>query len=147
MSTADKTSKHSAASSGKRKAGFSYTPGAPVAQEEAPVARKAQRRKRQAGSAVAPCPHLPPEILDNILSIMASNHDGLSVIKLSMVNRSFRDGVRANLNIWYRLYLHWRGPVRSTGTKEIRTPRGVVYLRPTIPVSVPNFRIKTPPLT
>jgi dynein heavy chain len=56
-------------------------------------------------------------------------------------------GVKANLNIWYRLYLHWRGPVRSTGTKEIRTPRGVVYLRPTIPVSVPNFRIKTPPLT
>lgn len=144
MSTADRTSRHSAVSSGKRKG--SYTPGAPLVEhDEAP--RKAQRRRRTASSIAPPCPHLPIEILDKILGIMASNHDGLSVIKLSMVNRHFRDAVRANLNIWYRLYLHWRGPVWSTGTREIRTPRGVVRLRPTIPVSVPNFRIKTPPLT
>ena len=142
MSTADKTSRPSAESSGRRRP-LSYTPGALV---EAESTRRAQKRRRQACS-TAPWPGLPVEILDVILRKMAANHDGLSVIKLSMVNRFFRDGVRANLDVWYRLYLHWRGPVRSTGAKEIRTPRGVVYLRPTTPVSVPNFRVKTPPLT
>jgi hypothetical protein len=63
-----------------------------------------------------------------------------------MVNRHFRDTVNKNLQLWYRLYLEWRGPVENN-TREYRTPRGVVRLRPTVPISVPNFRIKAPPLT
>jgi hypothetical protein len=136
MSTADRTSRPSDGS--KR----GYVPGAPTA----PESRKRQRKAGRSARA-SPCPYLPTDVLDKILDIMVTNHDGLSVIKLGMVNRAFREGVNANLKIWYRLYLHWRGPVRSTGAKEIRTPRGVVYLRPTLPVSVPNFRVKTPPLT
>lgn len=135
MSTADKISRPSAGSTGKR----TYVPGAPVAE-----GRKRQRQERRARGG---CDWLPTDVLDKILTIMVANHDGLSVIKLGMVNRSFRDGVNANLAIWYRLYLHWRGPVRSTGAQEVRTPRGVVWLRPTLPISVPNFRVKTPPLT
>lgn len=138
MSTEDRTSGPKSESVGKR----GYIPGAPTGPESSrkrPKHRKAEQER--------PCPWIPSDVLDKILGIMVANHDGLSVIKLGMVNRAFRQGVNANLTAWYRLYLHWRGPVRSTGAKEIRTPRGVVWLRPTLPVSVPNFRVKTPPLT
>lgn len=92
-------------------------------------------------------PHIPADLLDKILTyILDTQAGGLSVIKLSMVNRDLRHGVSENLAIWYRLYLQWRGPIRDR-TVPIATPRGVVRLRPTVPLSVPNFRIKTPPIT
>lgn len=137
MSTADRTSGPKSESAGGKRG---YVPGAPIAE----CTGRKRQRQRKGGQ---PCPWIPGDVLDKILGIMVANHDGLSVIKLGMVNRSFREGVNANLTAWYRLYLQWRGPVRSTGAKEIKTPRGVVWLRPTLPVTVPNFRIKTPPLT
>lgn len=101
--------------------------------------------KRNAGA--GQFPQIPFDVLDKILTcILDTQAGGLSVIKLSMVNRAFRQGVNENLAIWYRLYLQWRGPVRNR-TTDIRTPRGVVRLRPTVPLTVPNFRTKTPPLT
>lgn len=135
MSTADETLKSSAVS---RKRG--YVPGEPVA------CRDGKRCKRRAGSFI-PFPDIPFDVLDKILNcILETQVGGLSVIKLSMVNRAFRHGVNENLAIWYRLYLQWRGPIRDR-TTDVRTPRGVVRLRPTVPISVPNFRTKTPPLT
>lgn len=112
-------------------------PGGPV------QSRKRVRSREGAGQ----FPELPFDVLDKILAcILDSQAGGLSVIKLSMVNRALRQGVNENLAVWYRLYLQWRGPIRDK-TTHIRTPRGVVRLRPTVPVSVPNFRTKTPPLT
>ena len=92
-------------------------------------------------------PDIPADVLERILTcILETQVGGLSVIKLSMVSRAFRKGVNDSLPIWYRLYLRWRGPIRDK-TRDIQTPRGIVRLRPTVPLSVPNFRIKTPPLT
>lgn len=88
---------------------------------------------------------LPTEIVDKILMHMATSHNGLGVIKLSLTSRQNRKSVEANLDVWYQLYLHWRGPIRTSRT--YRTPRGMVTLRPTYPTSVPNFRPKAPPIT
>lgn len=88
---------------------------------------------------------LPLEVLDNIFSKMAESQAALSVIKLSMTCRLLRKAAEENLDVWYRLYLYWRGPIRTQRT--YKTQRGVVTLRPTYPVSVPNFRTKTPPIT
>lgn len=134
MSTADETSKPSAAS---RKRG--YVPGEPVSR------RDGKRLKRREWSGAFP--DIPYDVLDRILTcILETQVGGLTVIKLSMVNRCFRQGVSENLAVWYRLYLQWRGPIRER-TTHVRTPRGLVRLRPTVPVTVPNFRNKTPPLT
>lgn len=143
MSTASKTSKSSAAFETKKR---SYVPGEAVAatsQGDGKRARTTSKPQRLP----APFPDIPADVLDKILQSMLQTPDaGLSVIKLSMVSRVFREGVNQNLPVWYQLYIQWRGPVRSE-TTNIRTSRGLVSLRPTIPVSVPNFRIKTPPLT
>ena len=85
-------------------------------------------------------------MLDKILAFMADSKAGLSVIKLSMVNRALRQGVSENLQVWHKLYLEWRGPINPV-SQGIRTPRGIVRLRPTLPTTVPNFRNKTPPTT
>lgn len=89
---------------------------------------------------------LPFDALDKILEFMVASRSGLSIIKLSMVCRSLRQGVNENLSIWYQLYLHWRGPIHPPD-RLITTPRGVVRLRPTLPSTVPNFQTKTPPPT
>lgn len=132
MSTADETSKPSAV---YRKRG--YTPGEPV------TGAKRAKRRAHAGQ----FPQLPYDVLDKILTcILETQAGGLSVIKLSMVNRACRQAVNENLAMWYRLYRQWRGPIRQD-VMDVRTPRGIVRLRPTVPLSVPNFRVKTPPLT
>ena len=48
--------------------------------------------------------------------------------------------------MWYKLYLIGRGPIHPLD-RTITTPRGVVRLRPTVPTTVPNFRVKTPSQT
>ena len=132
MSTDGGTAKSSAAC--KKRA---YVPGEPV------NSKRNGKRARQRPD----FPEIPYDVLDKILTcILDTQVGGLSVIKLSMVNRALRRGVNENLPIWYRLYLQWRGPIRDR-TRDIQTPRGVVRLRPTVPISVPNFRTKTPPLT
>ena len=140
MSTAETISLSSGVSSSapasRRKR--SYTPGKRV--EEAPT----RSGKRIRGTCREP---LPSDVLDVILQRMVDSRAGLSIIKLSMVNKAFRQGVNANLKIWYKLYLHWRGPIQREVPRPINTPRGVVRLRPTLPTTVPNFRGKTPPTT
>jgi hypothetical protein len=83
-------------------------------------------------------------VLDKILSSMATSRSVLSIIKLSMVCRSLRQGVNENLSVWYQIYLQWRGPIHPPD-RIITTPRGIVRLRPTVPTTVPNFRMKSPP--
>jgi len=136
MSTAYRTSQpSSASSSGKRPLG--YTPGERVA-----GASRGSKRSRT----VAAFRGVPTEVLDKILHFMADSRSPLSVIKLSMVNRQFRQEIAENLAVWHRLYLNWRGVVRPA-SRLTQTPRGLVLLRPTFPVSVPNFQVKVPPLT
>jgi hypothetical protein len=137
MSTADTTSLSSGApcsapASSRRKR--SYTPGRRV---------ENLSKRRCQGSQDG----LPFDLLDHILQRMVDGRAALSIIKLSMVNRAFRQGVNANLKIWHQLYLHWRGPIQRDVTRQINTPRGIVRLRPTLPTTVPNFRHKTPPTT
>lgn len=145
MSTAETTSLSSGASSSgaapasRRKR--SYIPGRRV--EEAPTRAGKRGRRVHEGNREG----LPADVLDCILQRMVDTRAGLSIIKLSMVNKAFRQGVNANLKIWYKLYLHWRGPIQRDVPRPISTPRGVVRLRPTLPTTVPNFRGKTPPTT
>lgn len=136
MSTADKTSS-SNSESVPRKRNLSYTPGGRTAERP-----RASKRSRT----VVAFRGLPTEVLDKILHCMVSSRDSLSIIKLSMVNRQFRQEIAENLPVWHRLYLYWRGVVRPT-SRLTQTPRGMVLLRPTFPTSVPNFRVKIPPLT
>jgi hypothetical protein len=110
--------------------------------ETAAESRSRKRQKQQEGVAGT----LPLELLDKILGYMVASHSGRSVIKLSMVNRYFRQGIADNLKVWHQLYLQWRGPIRSPFT-DFKTPRGVLRLRPTVPTSIPNFRVKAPPTT
>jgi hypothetical protein len=118
-----------------------YTPGAQVDDR-----RKGKRAKTLTRR--PPSLDLPSELLDKILSYMVESRSGLSVIKLGMVNRYFREAVGQNLKIWYQLYLHWRGPINpDQRVRTVQTPRGVVRLRPTLPTTVPNFRNKAPPTT
>jgi hypothetical protein len=135
MSTAVTTGKSKPAS--KRE----YTPGAPV--DERRKGKRARILKHR-----PPSPDLPSELLDKILACMVESRSGLSVIKLGMVNRYFRQAVGQNLRVWYQLYLHWRGPIDpAPAVRTVRTPRGLLRLRPTLPSTVPNFRNKAPPTT
>lgn len=138
MSTADMTSS-SNSGSGPRKRQLTYTPGGRTLE---PQGSRASKRSRT----VVAFSGLPTEVLDKILQCMVSSRDSLSIIKLSMVNRQFRQEIAENLAVWHRLYLFWRGIVRPT-SRLTQTPRGMVLLRPTFPTSVPNFRVKIPPLT
>jgi hypothetical protein len=120
---------------GSKRKEISYIPGSAV-EKRVPKRPKTGRR---------PSPCLPSDVLHKILMIMVERHEALSVIKLSMVNRRFREDIADDLPVWYKLYLHWRGPVDRQ--RHFYTNRGVVQTRPTFPLSVPNFRTKTPPLT
>ena len=106
--------------------------------------RSTRRKRQQPREEVIGA--LPLELLDKILGYLVASHSGRSVIKLSMVNRFFRQGINDNLKVWHQLYLQWRGPIHSP-FRDFKTPRGILRLRPTVPTSVPNFRIKTPPTT
>jgi len=45
--------------------------------------------------------------MDKILELMVRKNDGLSVIKLSMVNRGFRAYIRTHWTTWMGLYQRW----------------------------------------
>jgi hypothetical protein len=140
MNADAKTSQCSAGSK-KRKA-LGYLPGSAIASSSTASSKRSKARRP-----AAPFPGLPTEVLDKILEYMVASRSACSVIKLSMVNRQFRQEISDNLRIWHQLYLHWRGPVVRP-PKTFHTPRGgLVSIRPTLPTTVPNFRIKTPPIT
>lgn len=138
MSTDAKTLLSSGESSSIMRTKRNYLPGGAVAG----FARRVKaRRRRDCG----PAPSLPKDVVHKILEAMVANRDGLSVIKLSMVNRDFRKAVQDDIAIWHQLYLFWRGSVG--GRKTYNTGRGRVFLLPTYPLSLPNFRTKSPPVT
>lgn len=161
MSTAAKTSRSSSASDSapssllqkKRKTvPLGYIPGQPVTP---PVKRqKKGGTRRKAGTWSL----LPDEVLEKIILHLANDRQGLSVMLLSMVNRNLRQEVQGNSKVWHMLYLHWRGHLSSqqTGgaqegqaplTRMIRSPQGAILkLNPSVPRSLPNFRIKPPSL-
>ena len=145
MSTAETTlpssSGSSAPSSSKQGRVLEYTPGSQVTATTISI-RPAKRRRRSAAFY-----GLPTEVLDKILEYMVTSRAPLSVVKLSMVNREFRAGVAANLDVWYNLYLFWRGIPRNSTNTIARTGRGLIMLRPTYPMSLPNFQMKTPPVS
>lgn len=79
--------------------------------------------------------------------LMVESRSSLAVIKLSMVSRFYRAEINANLKAWYKMYLHWRGPISVPSYHPVIVGNrgGLVSLRPTMPRSVPNFQMKTPP--
>ncbi len=120
-----------------------YTPGARVVASEPPPKkrRRAVRTlaRRERGTFHGCC----SDVLQPILLIMVQRHEGLSVIKLSMVNKWFHQEIKQNVEVWRQLYLQWRGPlsaIERPPTHGLHVGR----LRPTIPRSLPNFRDKPP---
>jgi len=103
-----------------------------------PVQKRQKNRKTNGASFL----NLPSEVVEKIVQYMVIARNGLGVVLLSMTSRQYRQEVTTNLEAWYRLYLHWRGPVRQQRT--YRTRNGVVTLQPTYPHTLPNFRTKPP---
>lgn len=122
-----------------------YIPGSKVSDL---MERPKKTRKQAPKKERARFPGCCTDVLDKILAIMVQNRDGLSVIKLSMVNRWFRAEISGNVGIWHQLYLHWRGPVRPKDTESLTRPAHQNRrLLPTFPRELPNFRHKTPPIS
>ena len=88
---------------------------------------------------------LPLEVLENVFSSMVDQRMALALIKLSLTCRQMHKDIHSNLDLWYRLYRHWRGPVRPSRTHHPN--QQIVSLRPTYPLSLPNYRMKPPPIT
>jgi hypothetical protein len=92
---------------------------------------------------------LPAETEDKILEILAADRSCHAIMRLSMVNRGWRETIQNNLEVWHSLYRLWRGPivpseVSKTGTQDVRR---MVRLNPTTPRSLPNFRHKSPSIS
>jgi hypothetical protein len=157
MSTDARTLRFSDASSmelRRNRPGFrarSYTPGAKVVNSTLPEKRqkrsKTQNQKKLKAKSNQNFTYsaLPSDVLEKILLFMVEDHALLSVVKLSMVSKRMNQEISNNLVIWYKMYLHWRGPITNQTRSISATRGGVVSLRPTIPRSLPNFRDKTPP--
>lgn len=108
--------------------------------------RKRRRLNAKQGLTSRSLCDMPLEVLEKVLSSMVDQRMGLGIMKLSMTCRQIRREVQGNLDIWYRLYRHWRGPVRPAPTQHPTMGR-VVSLRPTYPLSLPNYQMKPPPMT
>jgi hypothetical protein len=124
-----------------------YVPGAQV-NAKRPRTLRAKKERTTQGRTWG---DLPVEIIDNILMILAEDRSNrfwssMALMRMCMVNRSWRETVQNNLKAWYLLYRHWRGPVTDKAN-ELTLQRGrglVVRLNPTIPRSLPNFKDKLP---
>jgi hypothetical protein len=86
-------------------------------------------------------PGCPPDVAGKIAMYLAESRSGTSVMLLSMVNKTFRAEIAGNVELWYKLYLHWRG-VPRTPSNGMMKARGYVDLNPTVPRTLPNFRMK-----
>lgn len=125
----------------------SYTPGAPVETPRQPVKRKKPTRseaaapaRRRAGPICANEGALHDLIAGHVAETLARHRMPRAVVLLSMVNKSFRQRIDGDFEIWYRLYVQWKGPYRSTTAGPVKTARGSLLLYPTVPRSLPNFR-------
>lgn len=107
--------------------------------------RKRRRVTRREGLVHSSLCDLPQEVLENVLSSMVDQRMALVIIKLSMTCRQMHKDIQGNHDLWYRLYRHWRGPVRPSRTHNPN--QNIVSLRPTYPLSLPNYRMKPPPIT
>lgn len=76
--------------------------------------------------------------MQKVIQILATNRDNESIIILSMVNRALRRQINSDAQMWYKMYLQWRGLLQTrTYTKPgVKT----VCLVPTMPRTLPNFR-------
>jgi hypothetical protein len=120
---------------GKRK--ISYTPGAPVVVAKK---KKAWDAKRHPPVTCVNMPALHDLLCDTVADTLSRNRLPYQVAMLSMVNRQFRDRITGNFQIWYRLYMQWKGPTRATTSGPVKTARGSLLLYPTIPRALPHFR-------
>ena len=145
MSTGDSTWKSSSASG---RPPLTYKPGSRVDHQAASGVVRKRRRTRECA------PVLPPEVMNKILEALVELHAGDSVVMMGMVNQALRQQVGASHQLWYRLYLQWRGPLARSDPAGVRRVYGVplrmttgrpmvVPLLPTTPRSVPNFKIRT----
>lgn len=160
MSTAEPTLPSSAASASpaasadrKRKpagqpATMGYIPGSQVHTKRCKTAGRSRKEKKPCGGTWK---DPPVEIMDTIIMALAEDkwnrcQSSAGLMRMAMVNRTWRDAVQNNLKAWYLLYRHWRGPVTDQAS-EIAMQRGkgmVVRLNPSIPRSLPNFKDKSP---
>jgi hypothetical protein len=123
-----------------------YTPGARVTPD--PVEPR-KKRRRLTRASKGPFPGCCSDVLERILGFMVQRHEGLSVIKLSMVNKWFRKEISENVGIWRQLYLQWRGPIEPYAQRVlVPAPNHwrptLVRLRPNKPRTYPNFRDRIP---
>ena len=140
---------------GKKRA-LEYTPGSKVAEESTAHSRaleEAQRKRmrtlRNKANRGSWFLSLPAETEDKILEILAADRNALSIMRLSMVNRGWRETVENNLQIWHTLYRYWRGPIVPSEVSKtgLQDARRMVRLNPTTPRSLPNFRHKSPSIS
>jgi len=106
MSTADSTAS-SISGSKRRRAPLGYTPGASIFTRITASKRKEALRRTRVGSGARPFKECPEELMEQILDLMLKKNDGVSVIKLSMVNREFRRYIQSNWKVWISLYQRW----------------------------------------
>lgn len=122
----------------KRAAGLGYTPGGPVKQPCVPAKTKTntviKRRKDRAAL------DLPSECILHIASHLVQAKQDLSVILMSMVNKQYWQTIGNDAQLWYNMYMHWRGPITPSPQRVSMMGRGVVRLMPSIPRTLPNFR-------
>lgn len=107
--------------------------------------RKRRRVTKREGLVRSSLCDLPQEVLEKVLSSMVDQRMALTLIKLAMTCSQMRREINGNPDLWYRLYRHWRGPVRPSRTHHPN--QQIVSLRPTYPLSLPNYRMKPPPIS
>ena len=134
--TARPSSESGSAATGSARA-MSYVPGAPVAPRRLQARGKVLRRKQ----VFSGC---PPDVIERIVEYLMESRAVLAIMTLSMVNKGFRAGISANMPLWHKLYLLWRGPLKPAHP-ELKA-RNTIYLAPTLPRTLPNFRMKSLPL-
>lgn len=128
-STGSSTSGSKAAS-----ARLGYTPGASIFTKRRPAAEGRGRqpgwmRARDPARERPPFLGCTPDAINLILGYMLAKNDALSVMKLSMVNREFRQHIQHDWAIWLGLYRRWT-----------RT-----YFRYSTMMTLPNFRRRVQP--
>lgn len=129
----------------KRAVGLGYTPGGAAERRLASVKRPcvvvktsgdgAGRRKH--GRAVL---SLPSDCILKIVQALVKSKDNHTVIILGMVNKQYRQVIAPDVDLWYAMYMHWRGPPTPSRTVVSMGGKGTVRLLPSIPRTLPNFR-------
>lgn len=103
MSTAGSTG--SSISGSKRNfASLGYTPGESIFKRITTRARREALRRARHGPTAYPVDRFPQELIELLLAPMVAKNDALSVMKLMMVSRGFRDYIRGHWEVWMAFY-------------------------------------------